>query len=148
MTSPLNSKTTTRRISTYARISIFLVALLLLGALGRVGQLKLYPNPELGTVEGARLATTHEPRYRGTVFDRMGRTLAIDKPAWRLAIDPNFFLNHGYERLIRSSSDETDVQSVEFRPVFDNELADLVGPLALAREHLRATRFHHLAQEL
>ena len=136
------------RITRCAQITVGIIVVMLIGALIRVGQLKLDPQPELRVNQGARLAKTYEPRYRGTVFDRTGRTLSIDRPAWRLAIDPSFYFEHGHNRLTQAETSNSTTTDNTFDLTFDDELTNLVGPLALAREHLRATRFHHLARSL
>ena len=133
-------RTMALRTTRWARITLVLVAIATAATIVRIAQLKIDPPPKLTSAMGAREARTIEPRYRGAVFDRVGRTLAIDSPAWRLAIDPKFFVEHGYKHLDTLDS-EIDF---EFQPT----LPSMSGPLLLAHEHLRAVRFHELGREL
>lgn len=140
--------TNTLRIARHARVLLILLAVALVATVGRVGQLKLDPRSELQFNQGAREARTFEPRYRGAVYDRTGRTLAIDRPAWRLAIDPSFFFKHGYKRLDRTTKGKSHPLDPTAGLFFDDELADLIGPLAMTREHLRVVRFNQLGRSL
>lgn len=135
----------TVRIGFVARLSLGGLTLGLVLTVGRVWQLKVDPPSGLGQVHGARDARSDEHRFRGTVFDAVGRTLAIDRPAWRLAIDPAYYFEHGYNRLLRMHGQD-NVPSATWK--FDSAMDSIAGPESMAREHLRLIRFRRLAESL
>ena len=112
----------------------------------RVAQLKITPPVQLEGGSGARRALSSEPRFRGTVFDRAGRTIAIDRPVWKLAIDPQYYLEHGHRRIgaVDSEDGSIELDALEI----DGEMAEYVGPLALVREQQRVHRIERLSAQL
>ena len=131
----------TRRIKWLSRLTMAGILVVLILVVGRVGQLKIAPSDQLEGTQGARSASSPQPRFRGTVYDRKGRTLSIDKPAWLLAVDPNFYFEHGHRRIIdRNTALDT--------PNLDDALCRFVGPMALMRQHLKMERAAHLGREL
>jgi len=130
-----------RRIKWLSRLTITGILLVLIVVVGRVAQLKIAPSAQLAGTQGARSASSPQPRFRGTVYDRKGRTLSIDKPAWLLAVDPNFYFEHGHERI-----NDQDVALPIVR--LDETLCRLVGPMALMQQHLKIERAAHLSRRL
>ena len=132
------------RIRSCARVAAVLITAGLVATFVRVAQLKITPPSELEGSSGARRALSNEPRFRGTVFDRAGRTIAIDRPVWKLAIDPQYYFEHGYRRIKQDSEGTEELSRLEI----DGQLAEYVGPLALVREQLRIHRFEQLSEQL
>ena len=111
----------------------------------RVGYLKISPPTQLGTKSGATERIRNEPRFRGAICDRNGRTLAIDSPCWKLAIDPVHFTEYGHRRmemLLLEDREDND------RSNADPRLASIAGPFEISREHLRGSRLRDLAKVL
>ena len=134
---------TPARIATCSRIAAVLIVAGLFVTLLRVAQLKVDPNQELEGRTGARKAHSTEPRFRGTVFDRAGRTIAIDRPVWKLALDPSYYVQHGSDRLANEGGERGG-----FDLGMDRVLARYAGPLAILQEQVRVARMNLLSGEL
>ena len=130
-----------RRIKWLSRLTMAGILLVLIVVVGRVAQLKIAPPVELDGTQGARSASSPQPRFRGTVYDRKGRTLSIDKPAWLLAVDPDFYFEHGHRRM---DDGEGTLPSI----ALDDTLCRVVGPMALMQFQLRLERAADLGREL
>ena len=143
--SPQTNAERSRRITVCTKIVAVGITAGLIATLFRVGQLKVDPPDELEGSSGARTALSSEPRFRGTVFDRAGRTIAIDRPVWKLALDPLHFTQHGFKKL--DAFNGRSIQSLHGIEV-DPHLARYVGPIALVQEQLRIQRLSKLSEEL
>jgi cell division protein FtsI/penicillin-binding protein 2 len=138
--------------SRWGRIATALIAVGIAATIFRVAWLKLDPGEKFGARSGAEARVRYEERFRGEISDRNGRTLAIDSPCWRLAVDPAYFCSHGHRKVMRAAEEDqgTDRGTSPRLPeiAFDERMTTLVGPLDLAREHLRALKIRTLAQKL
>ena len=133
----------------WARISTWLIAAGIAATALRVGWLKLDPDGKFGERSGAEARVRYEERFRGEICDRNGRTLAIDSPCWRLAIDPDYFCRHGHRRMTEATGGGLDtLHRGLLKTEFDEELEAVVGPLELADRHLRVVKLRQLAVEL
>jgi cell division protein FtsI (penicillin-binding protein 3) len=131
----------TRRIQWLSRLTMTGIFLVLVVVVGRVAQLKIAPSKQLDGTQGARSASSPQPRFRGTVYDRKGRTLSIDKPAWLLAVDPNFYFEHGHRRITLQNEEISSI-------TLDDELCRFVGPMALMRQQFMLEKAARLSEEL
>lgn len=77
-----------RRINTVALLCTLGVSLLLVLLLGRVAQLQLAPEAELGRLLVPRVTTRTELPMRGDVSDRRGRLVSATRFGYRVVVDP------------------------------------------------------------
>ena len=138
--------------SRWGRIAVGMIVAGIALTVVRVGWLKLDPDGKFGARSGAEARVRYEERFRGEICDRNGRTLAIDSPCWRLAIDPDYFCRHGFEKMVRGDDLETSTDSIARNEVlttdFDEQLEAIAAPLELADRHLRVIKMRSLASEL
>lgn len=138
-----------RNTARWGRLSVGLIAFGIAATVVRVGWLKIAPPAQLGDRSGAEQRINYEQRFRGEITDRNGRTLAIDSPCWRLAIDPRYFCDHGYRRMLSGESPESPRPEGSPGPVpVDDALGDLVGPLGLFQAQYRVHKLRTLAARL
>ncbi|MBC23551.1 MAG: hypothetical protein CMJ32_06495 [Phycisphaerae bacterium] len=77
-----------RRILTFARIFIVVIAVLLALTVTRIVQLKLHPGQDLQETVGTRESTLSTVALRGRILDRRGRVAAMSVVGYRLFADP------------------------------------------------------------
>ena len=131
----------------WGRLSVGLIAIGIAATLFKVALLKVDPPGQLGERRGAEQRVNYEPRFRGEITDRNGRTLAIDSPCWRLALDPSYFCAHGYRKMIEAETDPVGPR-LDAAFTIDRELASIAGPLALAQEQIRVHQLRTIAARL
>lgn len=83
-------------------------AVLLVGTLGRVAQLKLWPHEQLDTAAGSRTSTTRELAPRGDILDQRGRPLAVSLVGHRLYCDPAWIYEKGWESAKKASKKDAN----------------------------------------
>jgi len=71
-----------------ARAFAIVITLVMLGLLGRVGQLNWKTDPQLEAHAGSRASADPLLPRRGAIVDRNGRTLAVSRVGYRLFVDP------------------------------------------------------------
>ncbi len=131
----------------WGRLSVGLIAIGIAATLFKVAWLKIDPPVQLGDRSGAEQRVNYEPRFRGEITDRNGRTLAIDSPCWRLALDPSYFCSHGYRKMVGEEAGEIGTRA-DLDLMIDRKMTSLAGPLALAQEQLRVHKLRAIAARL
>lgn len=131
----------------WGRLSVGLIAIGIAATLFKVAWLKIDPPAQLGNRSGAEQRVNYEPRFRGEITDRNGRTLAIDSPCWRLALDPSYFCSHGYRKMIGEEAEDIGARA-DLDLVIDQKLTSIVGPLDLVQEQLRIHKLRTVAARL
>ncbi|MDG2032110.1 MAG: penicillin-binding protein 2 [Phycisphaerales bacterium] len=131
----------------WGRLSVGLIAIGIAATLFKVAWLKVDPPVQLGDRSGAEQRVNYEPRFRGEITDRNGRTLAIDSPCWRLALDPSYFCSHGYRKMVGEEAGEIGARP-DLDLVIDQKLTLLAGPLGLAQEQLRVHKLRTITAKL
>jgi cell division protein FtsI/penicillin-binding protein 2 len=76
------------RVARWGKCLLLMIALGMVGLLGRVVQLKLMPDPRLKPAVGAPISTRTEMTRRGDLYDRYGRVIATSTVGYRLFVDP------------------------------------------------------------